>query len=112
MCRPTPTINELEVAIHSFCGYEWGYVEETMLSKHAYTKDESLPHRSLEGLYITLLLEEGFGFHRSSKNITLALEVCMYTCIYACIYTFIYLNIYAQSIHLYSNENSDRWKRS
>jgi hypothetical protein len=43
--------------------------------KHKYTRDEQLPYRCLEGMYITTLLEHGFGFNGSHRNITLALEV-------------------------------------
>jgi GDA1/CD39 (nucleoside phosphatase) family len=73
---PNPSINELEVAVSNFCRSEWSYVEENMLGgKHPYTRDDQVANRCLEGLYMTLLLERGFGFDGSTRNITLALEV-------------------------------------
>ena len=43
--------------------------------KHAFTKSSQLHNRCLEALYMTTLLEYGFGFDSSHRNITLALEV-------------------------------------
>ena len=43
--------------------------------KHAFTKSSQLHNRCLEALYMTTLLEYGFGFNSSHRNITLALEV-------------------------------------
>lgn len=39
------------------------------------TSDEKLPNRCVEALYITTLLEDGFGFRGTHRGITLALEV-------------------------------------
>lgn len=50
-------------------------MEENFLGKHKYTKDSQLAHRCVEALYMSLLLEEGFGFDGKSRDITLALEV-------------------------------------
>ena len=44
-------------------------------NSHKYTFDAQLPNRCLEALYIALLLEEGFGFDPSHRNITIALEI-------------------------------------
>lgn len=46
-----------------------------MYGKHKYTKDPQLAHRCFEALYMSVLLEDGFGFHGDSRDITLALEV-------------------------------------
>lgn len=73
---PTPTIDEIEVAVQEFCGISWSSIQETMsINRHRYTQDFKLPHRCLEVLYITLLLEDGFGFDGSHRNITLALDL-------------------------------------
>jgi hypothetical protein len=44
-------------------------------NKHEYTKNSQLPYRCIEALYMSTLLEHGFGFDGSHRNITLALEV-------------------------------------
>jgi hypothetical protein len=75
---PTPSIDELEDAIHEFCLLQWDDILDmvaTDAGQHKYTFSNQLPHRCLEALYITLLLEDGFGFHGTHRNITLALEV-------------------------------------
>eukprot|EP01035_Chromulina_nebulosa_P017505 gene17505-23062_t len=73
---PNPTIDELEDAIHDFCKINWEDVKLNMLGrKHKYTMDYKLPHRCFEALYIALLLEDGFGFDGTHRNITIALEV-------------------------------------
>ena len=76
--RPNPTIDELEVAIHEFCSLEWNDVQGTLIKRHKYTHDAQLPNRCLEALYIALLLEEGFGFHGTNRNITIALKVSLF----------------------------------
>lgn len=43
--------------------------------KHAFTKSSQLHNRCVEALYMATLLEYGFGFDGSHRNITLALEV-------------------------------------
>ena len=53
-------------------------VKETMIGKdkkHPFTKSSQLHNRCVEALYMATLLEYGFGFDGSHKNITLALEV-------------------------------------
>lgn len=73
---PNPTIDELDGAIHEFCGLEWDDLQEMVKDrKHKYTGDVQLPNRCLEALYISLILQDGFGFNNSHRNITLALEV-------------------------------------
>ena len=76
--RPNPSINEIETAAHDFCALEWAHVNETMIGKdkkHAFTKSSQLHNRCVEALYMATLLEYGFGFDGSDRNITLALEV-------------------------------------
>ena len=76
--RPNPSIDEIELATHDFCALEWSLVKENMIGKdkkHAFTKSSQLHNRCVEGLYMATLLESGFGFDGSHRNITLALEV-------------------------------------
>lgn len=76
--RPNPSIDEIELATHDFCALEWSLVKENMIGKdkkHAFTKSSQLHNRCVEGLYMATLLEYGFGFDGSHRNITLALEV-------------------------------------
>lgn len=64
--------------MHAFCALDWPHAVQHMLAdgrKHPYTRDEQLSHRCLEGLYMATLLEHGFGFHGTRRDITLALEV-------------------------------------
>lgn len=70
--RPNPTIAEVRDAAIQFCETDW---EMARTFSHAYTRSAQIAHRCLEGLYITTLLEQGFGFDPSSRNITIALEV-------------------------------------
>lgn len=42
---------------------------------HPYTQEVQLGDRCYESLYVLVLLERGFGFHRHGRNITFALEV-------------------------------------
>ena len=76
--RPNPSIDEIEIAAHDFCALEWDLVKETMIGKdkkHPFTKSSQLHNRCVEALYMATLLEYGFGFDGSHRNITLALEV-------------------------------------
>ena len=76
--RPNPSIDEIETATHDFCALEWSMVKETMIGKdkkHPFTKSSQLHNRCVEALYMATLLEYGFGFDGTHKNITLALEV-------------------------------------
>lgn len=75
--RPTPSIDEIETAAHSFCSLDWTTAESSMYDKHPYTANAQIAHRCVEGLYIATLLEYGFGFKGSSRNITLALDVSL-----------------------------------
>jgi len=74
---PRPTLEELHEATEKFCAISWAdeATRQSMLNKHRFTKNDQLPNRCLEGLYMVELLTTGFGFDRGSRNITLALEV-------------------------------------
>jgi hypothetical protein len=43
--------------------------------KHKKTSEEGLPFRCMEAMYLSLLLEEGFGFDLDQRSLTLALKV-------------------------------------
>lgn len=79
--RPTPTLDELEAAVDSFCAVPWATANATWTRQsgsplaHAWTLDRQLPHRCLETTYLITLLRHGFGFSADSRDITLALEV-------------------------------------
>ena len=78
MKRPNPSIDEIELATHDFCALDWDLVKENMIGKdkkHPFTKSSQLHNRCVEALYMATLLEHGFGFDGSHRNITLALEV-------------------------------------
>jgi GDA1/CD39 (nucleoside phosphatase) family len=78
LLRPNPSIDEIELATHDFCALEWDLVKENMIGKdkkHPFTKSSQLHNRCVEALYMATLLEHGFGFDGSHRNITLALEV-------------------------------------
>jgi hypothetical protein len=54
------------------------YEEFTERNPHTYTRENQLPDRCFEALYITTLLEKGFGFDHHERSITYALEVIKY----------------------------------
>lgn len=59
-----------------FCALDWDLVKARFdADNHPYTLGHQLPARCLEGLYLVLLLERGFGFARHDRDITYALEV-------------------------------------
>ena len=80
--RPTPRIDDIEAAVHAFCQLHWSDVENNMYNIHTYTKNQQLPNRCLEGLYIVTLLEHGYGLEGRHQNITLALDVSISLHIY------------------------------
>lgn len=74
--RPNPSIDELEDASLEFCQIPWNDIYSSHQSNsHEMTSEEKLPNRCVEALYITTLLEDGFGFRGTHRGITLALEV-------------------------------------
>ena len=94
---PTPKLDDIEKAALSFCNSNWDTVRSgntflaicalysklnlsklliyRIVEKHKYTRDWQLQNRCFEGLYISTLLEHGFGIDGSQKMVTLALEV-------------------------------------
>jgi hypothetical protein len=74
--RPNSSIDELEHAALAFCEMPWSKILESHETDgHKQTRDEKLPARCVEALYITTLLEDGFGFRGTHRGITMALEV-------------------------------------
>eukprot|EP00602_Paraphysomonas_sp_CaronLab_P008332 CAMPEP_0185022354 /NCGR_PEP_ID=MMETSP1103-20130426/5068_1 /TAXON_ID=36769 /ORGANISM="Paraphysomonas bandaiensis, Strain Caron Lab Isolate" /LENGTH=493 /DNA_ID=CAMNT_0027554387 /DNA_START=10 /DNA_END=1491 /DNA_ORIENTATION=+ len=73
---PNSSVDELEEAALSFCGTDWDRVVKLHAeTQHPQTSNRKLPYRCVEALYITTLLEDGFGFRGSHRGITMALEV-------------------------------------
>lgn len=74
--RPNPSIDDLEDASLQFCDIPWNEIYSShQNNSHQMTNDDKLPNRCVEALYITTLLEDGFGFRGTHRGITLALEV-------------------------------------
>lgn len=70
-------MDELEEASMAFCEMPWSELKSMHdLNRHPTTGRSSLPHRCLEVLYITTLLEDGFGFRGTHEGISFAQEVC------------------------------------
>jgi hypothetical protein len=81
-CRPISNVRELVEATDAFCEMDWHDVNGTYdhsmnanKGKHKKTSMDSLPHRCVEALYLSILLEEGFGFDLDQRSLTLALKV-------------------------------------
>ena len=75
-------MRELVEATDAFCAMEWHDVNGTYnhsvnanKGKHKKTSIEGLPFRCVEAMYMSLLLEEGFGFDLDDRSLTLALKV-------------------------------------
>lgn len=66
---PTPSIAELYHALPGLCSREW-HTDLSINGKHEFTRDEVLPHRCLESVYLVTLLRDGFGFSMDSRDIT------------------------------------------
>jgi hypothetical protein len=80
--RPIANVRELISATESFCEMDWHDVNGTHeysinaeKGKHKKTSEEGLPFRCMEAMYLSLLLEEGFGFDLDQRSLTLALKV-------------------------------------
>jgi hypothetical protein len=71
----SPTLDEIEHAAHKFCGQEWAAVNSTNGAPHAFTRDELLPYRCVEVVYIHTLLKHGYGFPGDTRNITFVLDI-------------------------------------
>jgi len=73
---PTPSIQELEDALHGFCGRSWtDDLEDIKHTAHKYTYPHQLQHRCLEAVYIVTLLRDGYGFSTSSRDITFTYDI-------------------------------------
>ena len=70
---PSPKLNDIQKAAYSFCASGWDTVSS--YERHQYTKPTQLQNRCFESLYISTLLEHGFGIDGNQRMVTLALEV-------------------------------------
>jgi len=68
---PTPTIQDLAIALESLCSRQWyGDLEVIQHEAHLYTRAEILPERCFESVYMVTLLRDGYGFPMESQDIT------------------------------------------
>ena len=51
------------------------YTDKMNTYRHKYTRSNQIWGRCLEGLYMVILLQQGFGFSDTERRITIALEV-------------------------------------
>lgn len=73
---PSPSIDEIERAAERFCAQEWGALNEQAAGQqHAFTRDDLLPYRCVEVVYIHTLLKHGYGFPGDSRNVTFVLDI-------------------------------------
>jgi len=67
---PNPSIDELHQALDGLCSRDWHGDMALQKGTHDFTREEVLPHRCIETVYMVTLLKDGFGFHPSSRDIT------------------------------------------
>lgn len=67
---PNPSIEELHNALDGLCSRDWHDDMALQKDTHSFTREEVLPHRCIETVYMVTLLKDGFGFHPSSRDIT------------------------------------------
>lgn len=67
---PNPSIEELHNALDGLCSRNWHDDMALQKDVHSFTREEVLPHRCIETVYMVTLLKDGFGFHPSSRDIT------------------------------------------
>jgi len=72
---PAPSIRDLTQVSKRFCDMDWSDVEGKYGALHDWSYAEQLPGRCFEVVYITSLLQYGFGFDPDSRDITYALDV-------------------------------------
>jgi hypothetical protein len=72
---PNPSIQELYDALDGLCSRSWADDMALQKNMHSFTREEVLPHRCIETVYMVTLLKDGFGFHPSSRDITFAFLV-------------------------------------
>jgi len=71
---PSPSIDEIETAASKFCAQSWGSLN-TSSTNHAFTRDDLLPYRCAEVVYIHTLLKHGYGFPGDSRDVTFVLDI-------------------------------------
>jgi len=71
---PSPSIDEIETAASKFCAQPWGSLN-TSSTNHAFTRDDLLPYRCAEVVYIHTLLKHGYGFPGDSRDVTFVLDI-------------------------------------
>lgn len=68
---PNPSILELTESLESLCSRHWqGDLVNIRHNSHEYTREEVLPERCFESVYLVTLLRDGFGFAQDSRDIT------------------------------------------
>ena len=71
---PSPSIDEIEKAAARFCAQSWSSLNTTA-TNHAFTRDDLLPYRCAEVVYIHTLLKHGYGFPGDSRDVTFVLDI-------------------------------------
>ncbi|CAJ1922972.1 unnamed protein product [Cylindrotheca closterium] len=72
---PNPSIEELHNALDGLCSRDWHEDMASEVGSHSFTREEVLPHRCLEAVYMVTLLKDGYGFHPESRDITFTFDV-------------------------------------
>lgn len=72
---PNPSIEELHNALDGLCSRDWHEDMSLEIGSHSFTREEVLPHRCLEAVYMVTLLKDGYGFHPESRDITFTFDV-------------------------------------
>lgn len=72
LCRPTPSIAEIDAAVHSFCEeHHWDDIS-SKFGQHEYTTNNQIALRCFESLYLVTVLKHAFGFPGSFRGINYA----------------------------------------
>jgi len=72
---PNPSIEELHNALEGLCSRDWHEDMALEIGSHSFTREEVLPHRCMEAVYMVTLLKDGYGFHPESRDITFTFDV-------------------------------------
>ena len=67
---PNPSILELHDALDGLCSRDWEEDMAMQIGTHSFTREDVLPHRCIESVFMVTLLKDGFGFDPSSRDIT------------------------------------------
>lgn len=67
---PNPSIQELHDALDGLCSRDWEEDMAMQIGTHSFTREDVLPHRCIESVFMVTLLKDGFGFDPSSRDIT------------------------------------------